>query len=843
LLSSTAASTYATQASLNSYLLTADAASLYADKASYLLSSTAAGTYATQASLNSYLLTADAASLYALKTSLNSYLLTADAASLYADKASLNSYLLSSTAASTYALKTDLNNLTSRVTTLEGSGSGSGSGGSIAAKAKGIMFGNATGTGIVNDSTNFRYDSTSSTLYNNNFASLNKSFFFDGNIFKIRKQSVTSGEAYGTIAIGENALIGNTALNPNNVAIGHNALATTPGNNNVALGNNALQFANNTSAGNSVAIGYQSLQNTTGGYSNTAVGAYTLQNVATGIHNTSIGYSAGNHLNGDYNTAVGSSALQSTTGGSYNTALGYMSLYTNTGGTQNVAIGYQALSGTIGSNSNIAIGYTALQKYFNSANNIAIGYNVMNSGSTNNNPNFNISIGNSAYANAGSNYNVSIGNFANADQTVQTGLNTGNVVIGEAAGKNFNGSYNVILGYNAAMNYNTTLNNALWIDNAANTVPLIKGSFVTTNRWLSIAGALKIAPPTTTTNAATLLTYSATDSTVKNVSAQYLGDAVSQYATAATNSDYTYLVRDNAGGGLRFANTAALGSTGNALFLGSYTKANRDAIGSPQPGNQIFQTEDNWYETYDSFWGWMPMSTNNEWKRNYGYEYFQDLGSATFTDGTIAATVSGTSAAVNAGTAVSASNRPGIAFATTGTTAAGVAGLTTDVTQFRYSVLGGGIIAFETAIQLPTLSTSTDRYSCKWGLSKENINNITLTTGVLFVYDEGGVMTGNTASNNFKTVTTNAGVRTITDTGIPVTAGSWYTLRIEINAAGTQATFKINGATVATHTTNLPTGANNNMAMETGIFKNIGLTARTMLLDFVSYKSKFITPR
>jgi hypothetical protein len=92
-----ASSTYATIASLSSYLTTATAST------TYLSITNASSTYATIASLSSYLTTATAASTYATIASLSSYLTTATAASTYATIASLSSYLTTATAASTYA--------------------------------------------------------------------------------------------------------------------------------------------------------------------------------------------------------------------------------------------------------------------------------------------------------------------------------------------------------------------------------------------------------------------------------------------------------------------------------------------------------------------------------------------------------------------------------------------------------------------------------------------------------------------------------------------------------------------------------------------------------------------
>jgi hypothetical protein len=101
-----ASTTYATIASLSSYLTIATAS------ATYLTLISASTTYATIASLSAYLTTATAASTYATISSLSSYLTTAsaattyltitNAASTYATISSLSSYLTSALASTTY---------------------------------------------------------------------------------------------------------------------------------------------------------------------------------------------------------------------------------------------------------------------------------------------------------------------------------------------------------------------------------------------------------------------------------------------------------------------------------------------------------------------------------------------------------------------------------------------------------------------------------------------------------------------------------------------------------------------------------------------------------------------
>jgi hypothetical protein len=277
---------------------------------------------------------------------------------------------------------------------------------------------------------------------------------------------------------------------------------------------------------------------------------------------------------------------------------------------------------------------------------------------------------------------------------------------------------------------------------------------------------------------------------------------------------------------------------GNGLFLGSYPTTGRDTITAPATGSQVFNTTNGWYEYFDAFWGWMPMGITAEWKKQFGAEYFNDFGSASgINDGTLSGVTVGTGAAIN-GNGVPAVNRPGNLLAQTGTTNVGTAGVRTDFNSNAYYFLGGGLTVWETAINLTTLSNSTDRYQATAGFTPASV--AALANAICFAYDEGGTMTGGSASANFQTITAGSSTRTFTDTGIPVVAGTWYKLRIEINAAGTQIKFYINGTLVATHTTNITTLP---LPMSVSILKSVGTTNRTMGIDYISFKEKFTTAR
>ena len=129
------------------------------------------------------------------------------------------------------------------------------------------------------------------------------------------------------------------------------------GYNNTALGYNTLnQLVGQTPSGNTnnrenVAIGFRSQENSRGA-GNTSLGAYSLMNNTLGL--TWNGFSYG--------------------GGNFNTAIGYSALINNESGTDNVGIGPNALYNLTQGIRNIGIGRSPGQDLTNGSNNIFLGF-------------------------------------------------------------------------------------------------------------------------------------------------------------------------------------------------------------------------------------------------------------------------------------------------------------------------------------------------------------------------------------------------------------------------------------------------------------------------------------
>jgi hypothetical protein len=110
-----------------------------------------------------------------------------------------------------------------------------------------------------------------------------------------------------------------------------------------------------------------------------------------------------------------------------------------------------------------------------------------------------------------------------------------------------------------------------------------------------------------------------------------------------------------------------------------------------------------------------------------------------------------------------------------------------------------------------------------------------LTDGAYFTYID------NASAGQWAAVTADGSVRTTTASGITVAAGTWYKLRVEVNAAGTSATYYIDDTLVATIATNIPT--TNVCGTGLKIVKTVGTTNRLVNIDYCSLAGYWSTAR
>jgi hypothetical protein len=235
-------------------------------------------------------------------------------------------------------------------------------------------------------------------------------------------------------------------------------------------------------------------------------------------------------------------------------------------------------------------------------------------------------------------------------------------------------------------------------------------------------------------------------------------------------------------------------------------------------------------------------------KAALGYEYYNDFLSTPTLSGTSDGAgyiffFSGTSASVVASTApgIRASNQHGFIRPTTGSQSTGYAGLYGGSGGNQF-LLGGGAMTFTTSVLFNTLSTSTERYRVTIGYG-DQATNAAEVNGIFFTYDEGGTANGTTASPNWQCVTTAGSVRTLTTSTVAINNTAWCKLSIVINAGGTSVAFYIDNTLVATHTTNIPSGAAQLITPRVNISKTIGTISRFFHMDYLYYAQTYTTTK
>ncbi len=397
------------------------------------------------------------------------------------------------------------------------------------------------------------------------------------------------------------------------------------------------------------------------------------------------------------------------------------------------------------------------------------------------------------------------------------------------------GSQALTLTGNAASTWSTTAGN-LTIQAGSGTVSLGSSTILNSSGALTInsASASSLTIDSGTTGALNFGTGSnAKTITIGNTTG---ATAIAHLVGTGTNvfnvqgpSSAVYLQLDSTNNRLYIGNPTADG-TAFLLVLDS-----KNTTGDPTgvAGAQYYNSANDRFRCYQGG-AWTDCVSSGSVAN---FRYFSDFtGSPTTTGQEMFAT---NSTGTVTSQATSATNRPGVFRFSTAGSATGRADYSSAASALS---LGAGRTIFETAINIATLSNSTDRYQLVIGLH-DTMTAANQTDAVAFVYDEGGVSTGSAASANWQLVTASNSTRTWTTTSTAVAAGSWIKLRIDVNAAGTSVTFYINGTSVGTQTTNIPTGTTRALGFGALLIKSVGTTARTVDFDYMDTEQDYSSAR
>jgi hypothetical protein len=257
----------------------------------------------------------------------------------------------------------------------------------------------------------------------------------------------------------------------------------------------------------------------------------------------------------------------------------------------------------------------------------------------------------------------------------------------------------------------------------------------------------------------------------------------------------------NTGGALTITNTATTGQVLTAT--GTNTATWQAATGANDPdATSCF---------FDDF-----VSGDSTANNNYHGSIFNYLAFS-----------SGTGAQVGPDTTLitSSTDALGVSALTTGTTATG-----------RCTILMGGssmlagiaALTFTTRVTVSATPTFSQNYIAYVGF-QDNTASGASTDGIYFTIDR------TLSTTNWYAVTRSNGAQTATNTGVAVSALTFAKFGISVNAAGTSVAFTINGSTVATITTNIPSGAGRWFDHGFKIEKSAGTTPSLLYVDYIQW--------
>jgi len=183
---------------------------------------------------------------------------------------------------------------------------------------------------------------------------------------------------------------------------------------------------------------------------------------------------------------------------------------------------------------------------------------------------------------------------------------------------------------------------------------------------------------------------------------------------------------------------------------------------------------------------------------------------------------------------------PGIGSFWTNGNAAGYAGMTNARTANQTILLGNGDYwKYENLVMLKTaLSITNNQYNFISGFTN-SMTSTDGTNGCFIKYTNTTAL--NTPTFVGKCVSNNV-ASTCTATMPNVALDTWYRTSVEVNSAGNQATFKVNGSS-CTVSSNIPTVAGREVSPQSAIYKMSGTSAPFFNVDYVTIEGQFGTSR
>lgn len=200
-------------------------------------------------------------------------------------------------------------------------------------------------------------------------------------------------------------------------------------------------------------------------------------------------------------------------------------------------------------------------------------------------------------------------------------------------------------------------------------------------------------------------------------------------------------------------------------------------------------------------------------------------------------TTSGSGSAVSMNGSQQVAGHPGIIDCETGTTDAGGGGIRRGVGGAI--VLGSGPIAFDAIVKIDALSTVSEEFLLTCGLgavfsASSPASGSPGDNAVYFQYDR-------TTSINWIGAVKSGGTQTTASGGSSVAVDTnWTHLRFVVNAAASSIEFFVDGVSLGTAASNIPTVG---LGLGFLIKKTVGTTERDAFLDYIKLTQHMTTSR
>lgn len=302
-----------------------------------------------------------------------------------------------------------------------------------------------------------------------------------------------------------------------------------------------------------------------------------------------------------------------------------------------------------------------------------------------------------------------------------------------------------------------------------------------------------------------------------------------------------------AGAGALFRPAAVAGST-----TAYHTTDNLYAVADPATTNdntQGYHPGSVWYRP-DTLERWIcsDATTNAAvWNPDWGqingprkrFYSFTDctsfvLGTSVFGDWAIGTSGSGSGAIADV--SIGAFNAVGIVSFPLGTVAGARAFIGPNNGSVVGVKLGSGRARFQSRLAVHQLSNGTDTYVARSGFIDAMTGES--TDGCFFRYTDG------VNAGKWQAVCRSNGTETTVDTGVTPVADTFQRFLVDVNAAGASTTFYIDGALVATITTNIPTGAGRETGYGVELNRTLGTAAANgVYVDFCEVDYTFTAAR